>query len=216
MIKEGKNERNAATDTLEQRTVPATDVPETIDSEPHPLDGIPFWKPEHPYSRVVLTRYVQKSVPTWEDAEDIVAETERRGFENDIRGPKANNWLTTVAQRLAIDLLRRKARSRTYTVDPARQVYNTTAASIVYFGHESPPPDEIMQRNEERDGIHSVLQQLPKKYRDPLMLRDMEDLKPREIAKILNIDGGMVRWRINRARKLFRNLYMKAQDPSHQ
>ena len=45
---------------------------------------------------------------------------------------------------------------------------------------------------------------MPEKYRLALVLRDIEGLAYEEIAQVLNIPGGTVRSRINRARSMLK------------
>ena len=49
-----------------------------------------------------------------------------------------------------------------------------------------------------------VLQEVPSKYRRLLVLRDIEGFTSKEIAEVAGWNHATVRWRLHRARKLFR------------
>ena len=63
---------------------------------------------------------------------------------------------------------------------------------------------------EEQDRhIHEILDQLPLKYKEVLVLKFLESMSYEEISDILKIPEGTVATRINRAKKAFRKLTEK-------
>jgi RNA polymerase sigma-70 factor (ECF subfamily) len=60
----------------------------------------------------------------------------------------------------------------------------------------------------EEDCLHGLLKNLPKKYRDPLFLSDIQGLKQAQVAKQLNLPLPTVKSQIQRARKLIAQGFM--------
>ena len=57
--------------------------------------------------------------------------------------------------------------------------------------------------------VETVLASMPEKYRIPLTLKDIDGLPVEEVAKILDISYSTVRWRLHKARGLFRDRYQR-------
>jgi RNA polymerase sigma-70 factor (ECF subfamily) len=100
------------------------------------------------------------------------------------------NWLYRIARNLAIDVHRRRRRRATpmedLTAVPAPAAEGTEAAGDV------------------RRRVASVLADLPVEYRLTLTLREFHGLTPREIAQVTDCSYPTARWRLHRARNLFR------------
>jgi len=52
----------------------------------------------------------------------------------------------------------------------------------------------------------AAIQKLPPKYREVILLRDVQQLTYEEIEQVLGIPGGTVRSRINRARTALKDM----------
>jgi RNA polymerase sigma-70 factor (ECF subfamily) len=61
-----------------------------------------------------------------------------------------------------------------------------------------------MEREQLQKAVGAAIATVPEKYRLALVLRDIEGLAYEEIAQVLNIPGGTVRSRINRARSMLK------------
>ena len=61
-----------------------------------------------------------------------------------------------------------------------------------------------MEREQLQAAMGQAIATVPEKYRLALVLRDIEGLPYEEIAEVLNIPGGTVRSRINRARSMLK------------
>ncbi len=106
-------------------------------------------------------------------------------------------WFLQIVRNLAIDYLRKK---RPNTV----QVIAETAE---VSGDET--SIEPLAQQEMRKRIQLVLEEVPEKYRELIVMRDVEGLGPDEIATITGVDYGTTRWRIHNARKLFRKAWIE-------
>jgi RNA polymerase sigma-70 factor (ECF subfamily) len=71
-------------------------------------------------------------------------------------------------------------------------------------------PDLVAEQHEVADQVNAVLDQLPVKYRLILVLRDMQGLDCDEVARVIQCTPATTRWRLHRARMLFRELWERA------
>ncbi len=72
--------------------------------------------------------------------------------------------------------------------------------------------DEESKEHNEEDCLHGILKTLPKKYRDPLFLSDIKGIKQIEIASRLKLKLPTLKSRIQRARKMIKEGYVKCCD----
>ena len=73
-------------------------------------------------------------------------------------------------------------------------------------------PQEQYERFEEGQQIIELLENLKEEYKNVIVLRDIQGFSYEEIAKILNINLGTVKSRINRGRGQLRDLLMGKKD----
>jgi len=69
-----------------------------------------------------------------------------------------------------------------------------------------------MQAEETRQAVREAMQQLPEKYREPLVLRELEGLEYKEIAEILEASLDEVRIWIYRGRQRLRDILSDRQE----
>jgi RNA polymerase sigma-70 factor (ECF subfamily) len=100
------------------------------------------------------------------------------------------NWLYRIARNLAIDAHRRRRR-RAAPVEDLTEVPAAAPATDAADG-------DVAAR------VHAVLADLPVEYRLALTLRELHGLAPLEIARITDCSYPTARWRLHRARALFR------------
>jgi RNA polymerase sigma-70 factor (ECF subfamily) len=67
-------------------------------------------------------------------------------------------------------------------------------------------PAQPLQSREDQQQIQIALQQLAPEFREPLLLKEFEEMKYEEIAELMQIPVGTVRSRIHRARTELRAL----------
>ncbi|HYO60581.1 MAG TPA: sigma-70 family RNA polymerase sigma factor [Actinomycetota bacterium] len=159
----------------------------TDDCPRAPKDRFPDLYRDH------LPRLIRLLVPVLRDrtlAEDVAQETMSRlmtRFESlDVSTPLWP-WLKTVAMRLAIDHLRQSGRE------------------ISYEPHDV--PDEGLGGREddhwceEGPQIVAALRGIPKRQRQALALRYLQDLDPAEVATALNLSKGASEQLVFRARR---------------
>ncbi len=70
-----------------------------------------------------------------------------------------------------------------------------------------------LESSETTDQVRDILAVMPLKYRALLVLRDIDGFTSKEIAEIAGWNHATVRWRLHRARKLFRSAWTEAGLP---
>lgn len=110
-------------------------------------------------------------------------------------------WLFRIARNAAIDEIR-KRRVVTVSLDAPVEFDDGAAAREV----ESPglDPQDAYLGIEFADRVSAAIDQLPEKYREPIVLRHAADLSYEEIAEALELPIGTVKTRIFRARDALR------------
>ena len=74
----------------------------------------------------------------------------------------------------------------------------------IEFAAADPSPDVMLMSRELATAITQVVRALPKKLRDPFLLAASGDHRYEEIALLLGIPLGTVKWRISEARRMIR------------
>lgn len=111
---------------------------------------------------------------------------------------KFSTWMYTIAVNLAKNEIRRRVRARhIVSLDGLLEVAGDSSRFVADRG---PGPDRRLRQREVQEWVGKALAELPDKYREVIVLRDVQQLSYEEIEKVLGIPGGTVRSRINRAR----------------
>lgn len=135
-----------------------------------------------------------------EEARDLTQEAWLRTFRN-IGRFRLNysfyTWLYRIVVNLCIDHLRRRGKRAALALEEA------PSEPLSQGG----PPEEAAEHAETGERIRAVLAQLPPKYRAVLVMRDIHALPGLEIAKIIGCTHATMRWRLHRARDLFRQAW---------
>ena len=142
------------------------------------------------YSRVL--RYCYLHIRDTDYAEDLTQETFARFFRtlNQYQHyGKAANYLYVIAGNLCRDYHRKPEEILTKEL-PEQLVYQTETLDL-------------------RLDVHRALEQLPTELREITILYFFQELKQKEIAKILGIGLPLVKYRIRRAKELLEQLLGK-------
>jgi RNA polymerase sigma-70 factor, ECF subfamily len=136
-----------------------------------------------------------------ERAQEIAQEVFLRVFVHRERyrpSGRVSTWIYTIAANLAKNEIRRRVRARgVVSLDGLLEV---TGDSSRFLADSGPRPDQQVRQREIREWVEGAMQAIPEKYREVIILRDMQQLSYEEIEQVLGIPGGTVRSRINRAR----------------
>jgi RNA polymerase sigma-70 factor (ECF subfamily) len=163
--------------------------------------------------RVLVERYqarvvnlVTRFIGDRDRAEEIAQEAFLRVYVHRMRyrpGGKFSTWLFTIAVNLAKNEIRYRVRHRrelSIDVDP-----DQPGAIVHTLSDQTERADSSLSRDEVDRAVTTAIARLPERYRAALVLRDIEGLSYEEVGNILNIPGGTVRSRINRARLMLRD-----------
>jgi RNA polymerase sigma-70 factor, ECF subfamily len=124
---------------------------------------------------------------------------------------KFGTWLYRIATNAA--LMHRRARARRPS-EPLDQFLPQFDSHGVHTGTPEElqlvsRADEILDRQLLAERAREALTRLPEMYRDPFVLRDLEDMSTAEVADLLGLDPAAVRQRVHRARLMLRG-YLSA------
>ncbi len=139
-----------------------------------------------------------------QDAEDIVQDACVRALRSiaSLRGDDARPWLLAIVRNRCWDWLREHRQGET-EVAFDEEVHGTGASSVDGDGAARwSDPQAALERARDRQRIDAALAQLPVAFRECVVLRDVEDLSYKEIARVADIPIGTVMSRIARGRAL--------------
>lgn len=120
-------------------------------------------------------------------------------------------WLLRTAHNLYIDWWRREKRWRQQSLETADLEEGTSLASRLPQSQYR-QPEEAVLRNELRQEVWRVMNQLPESYRSILLLREMLGLSYAEIGQVTRWPLSKVKVTLYRARQRFRQLYLERED----
>jgi len=145
-------------------------------------------------------------------AEDIVEETLFRVLRKSRERMVLTNfstWVFTIAANLAKSELRRRHTWRFLSLDRDREE-GDSAGYPMELPDEAYRPDKIAENRMLNVRIQQAIEELPVKYREAVVLRDVEGLSYEEIAEVIDVPIGTVKSRVNRGRlrlqKLLRDI----------
>jgi RNA polymerase sigma-70 factor (ECF subfamily) len=110
-------------------------------------------------------------------------------------------WVTTVTRNLLVDHFRKGKYDRiTDSLDaaPASQEDGLTLAE--QLEDKGASPEARVRSQQTQKLVHEALKRLSPELREAVILRDLQDLDYKDIAKVLNVPEGTVKSRINRGR----------------
>jgi RNA polymerase sigma-70 factor (ECF subfamily) len=152
-----------------------------------------------------LMNLVSRFINDRDRAEEISQEVFLRVYRNRERYRKSgkfSTWIFTIAVNLTKNEIRSRVRHRgTFSLDA---IDEETGGQGISFPDPNPLPDEDLNAAEIRSRVAEALEKIPARYREAVILRDVEGLSYEEVGEILRIPGGTVRSRINRARLMLK------------
>jgi RNA polymerase sigma-70 factor (ECF subfamily) len=174
-----------------------------------------FYGLVRPYERAVYVAAVS-ILNNPADAEEVAQEAVLKAFSGltRFRGEaKFSTWLIQITINEARLRLRKDRRHLYESVDEQR-----TNEEGEYFPKDFADwreiPSEALQREELRETLRRAIAALPLKYREVLILRDIQNRSTEETAEILGITEGNVKTRLLRARLQMRDALAPGIDGS--
>ena len=145
-----------------------------------------------------LLNFAYRFLGDVEDSEDIVQETFLRIFrkKNAYKNiAKFSTWIYTITGNLAKTELRRRKKRKLLSL-----------SGLKYDNKEYEIPDARKDPEEQADSavkdeiIQSAINSLSPKFKEVIVLRDVQELSYEEISSIVKVPLGTVKSRVNRAR----------------
>lgn len=158
-----------------------------------------------------LLNFIYRFLSDLVESEDLVQETFYRVYKNKHyykEVAKFSTWIYTIAGNLAKTELRRRKRRKVFSI------HKETAAEkeLELPDLKSDPEKEVNTVITEKI-IQKAITSLPQKFRQVILLRDIQGFSYEEISSIIKVPLGTVKSRVNRARlKLQKDLSFLLED----
>ncbi len=143
-----------------------------------------------------LMNVIGRMLSSTEEAEDIVQETFVRVYQHRQSfnfQHCLSTWIYTIGLNLARNELRKRRKFKFYDITDMT-------------GNEAELSVEMKMPTRLPETIDAAVKQLPSRYREAFILRDVEEMPYEEVAKVLDVPLGTVKSRVNRARLMLRDL----------
>jgi RNA polymerase sigma-70 factor (ECF subfamily) len=153
-----------------------------------------------------LIRVLRRLVRDEELARDLAQETFWKVYNRLDRFDMARRfgpWLFRIGVNLGLDQLRRHDGPQTASID---RPYSPEQRAF-----DVPDPDPRIQAELAQE-VQFVLERIAVPYRTILVLRDLEGFSSAEVAAIVGRREATVRWRLAKAREMFREHWERRQD----
>jgi RNA polymerase sigma-70 factor (ECF subfamily) len=160
-----------------------------------------------PYERLVYATAIS-ILKNAEDAEEVSQEAVFKAFAHlsSFRGEsKFSTWLVQITFNEAKMKLRKDRQHLYVSIDIQQQ----DAEGDYWprdFADWRPIPSEVLETDEARQALEHAINSLSPRYKEVVVLRDVENLSIKDTALILGIPEGSVKTRLHRGRLILRDL----------
>lgn len=130
------------------------------------------------------------------DAEDVVQDACIRALKyiGSLHGDDARAWFLTIVRNAFYDWLGRNR--------PSEIVHEDDDVIAAHIDPSSPNPEHEVLRRADLHALADAIAELPLQYREVLVLRELEEMSYKEIARVADVPIGTVMSRLARARGL--------------
>lgn len=152
-----------------------------------------------------LIRTIFRMVGNVQTAEDLAQETFLKAYDRLDRfdsSKRFSPWLFQIGVNTSIDWMRRNRKVHQYSLQEM-----TRGEGTYEISQDDPRPGMEL-----RQEVQHVLGQIPMQYRTVLMLRDLEGFPCSEVADIVGRKEPTIRWRLLKAREMFRELWERREQ----
>ncbi|MFM8552967.1 MAG: RNA polymerase sigma factor [Nitrospiraceae bacterium] len=154
-----------------------------------------------------IFRFAQRLCGQAEDAKDLVQDTflnAYRGLDQFRGEAKLSTWLYTIASRACLRMRRKRMGEPERELSLDEFIPTSDGEFRLQVAWAGLTPEEALANKELRGALDHAIQQLPKKYRLVLVLRDMEGLSAKDVGSIMGLNERAVKSRLHRARLFVR------------
>jgi RNA polymerase sigma-70 factor (ECF subfamily) len=168
--------------------------------------GQRFWELARPHVKLlynIALRYTGNKF----DAEDLVQETIYAAFKkrHQLREEsKCKSWLFVILRNTYLKTRRQNDRITLAANDDAFDYLSSLAGAT-----DQVDPEQALARKVESEQIQSVLDELPEKYKSPLLLYYMEGMSYQQISDTMDIPMGTVMSRLARAKDIVKKKVLR-------
>jgi RNA polymerase sigma-70 factor (ECF subfamily) len=142
-----------------------------------------------------------------EAAKDLVQETflnAYRGIDRFRGDAQISTWLYTIASRACLRMRRRRKGAPERELSLEEFIPTSDGELHLQIPIDGLSPEAALQNKQLREALDTAINQLPKKYKMVLVLRDMEGLSAKEVGAIMGLNERAVKSRLHRARLFVR------------
>jgi RNA polymerase sigma factor (sigma-70 family) len=138
-----------------------------------------------------------------QDAEDVVQEAYLRAFQffGSFRGGDGRTWLLTIVRNTCYTWLQKNRLPEQATSFDEEK--HSEAATV------DDSPEALLLWTEDVEALRDALGELPAEFREVVVLRELEELSYKEIARIAGIPVGTVMSRLARGRERLQQILVK-------
>jgi len=161
-----------------------------------------------------LMNFIFRFVGEKNEAEDIVQETFLRLFKNKHyykEIAKFSTWIYTIAGNLAKTELRKRKRRKLFSISH----YMATEKDYDIPDNTTSPESDTNTIVTDKI-IQNAIDRLSPKFKQVIILRDIQEFSYEEIAEIVNIPLGTVKSRVNRARLKLQEDLKELMEDTHE
>ena len=155
-----------------------------------------------------FARYLSRDATA---AEDIVQEAALRAFRHldSLRSNQPRAWLLKIIRNCFYEWREKVVRAGTQSLDEDMDAEDShgSAADSGQAQHDL-DPQHILERTVKREAVRAMIEELPVRFREALVLRELNELSYREIADLTGMPIGTVMSRLARARDLLRKMWL--------
>lgn len=155
-----------------------------------------------------LARWITRSN---HDAQDVVQESVLRAFKyfDSFHGQDARAWLLTVVRNTCYTWLETNRPAELVSAfQPEDQALTGMADGCDEARADVADPETLCLQAADTATLDAAIAALPLEFREVMLLREMEELSYKDIAKIVDIPLGTVMSRLSRARSLLRQILL--------
>lgn len=157
-----------------------------------------------------------------DDAQECLQKSFIQVFKNILSFNKDSSlmtWLHRITVNEALMMIRQRKRQNTTSLESFAQHYNEYGERTVFtddFGDGigrciENNIETLFEINETKISLNEIIYQLPEKYCNVLLLRDIQEISTRETAELLDITEASVKTQLHRARLLLKAI-LEQQD----
>ncbi len=166
------------------------------------------------YQRPIYN-YLLRMTQNQAKAEDLAQETfirVHRGLPGFREDANLSTWIYRIATNVSHDHFRRRA---TRQAEAALSLEEIESDGEWLVDEASSAPEQLAAQSEMSDCVQRFIHRLSPDYRAVLMLRELQGLKNREIATVLDVSLDTVKIRLHRARNKLREALNAGCDFTH-